>query len=52
MESMDNNQPDSPKWDHEDEHMIMDHVVQEEPDLMYLHVCLSEILCKHSDDGA
>ncbi|MCD7970947.1 MAG: hypothetical protein LUF87_11415 [Alistipes sp.] len=46
MEKIDNTQADAVMHEHEDEELVMEHVVQDDPELMYLHVCLSEILCR------
>lgn len=46
MEKIDKaNQAEPPLSDSEDEEMIMKHVMQGDHELMYLHVCLSELLC-------
>lgn len=51
MESVDNiMQSDAGYRELDDEDLVMDHVVQEDPELMYLHVCLSEILCNKGQE--
>ena len=50
MDSMDNTQQHDPSLqEHEDEELMLEHVIQEDPELMYLHVCLGEILCKQEE---
>lgn len=52
MENVDNTvTADMHYREHEDEDLVLEHVVQEDPELMYLHVCLSEILCKKQEDS-
>lgn len=47
MDHTDNsNDTDISMHEHDDEHLLMQHVIQDDPELMYLHVCLSELLCK------
>ena len=46
MEEMDNRTTDADASlaEHDDEQLMMDHVIKEEHDLFYLHCCLEEIL--------
>lgn len=49
MENIDNTQAETAVHEHEDEDLVMAHVIQDDPELMYLHTCLAEILCKPED---
>ncbi|MCC8034948.1 MAG: hypothetical protein LIO77_03315 [Rikenellaceae bacterium] len=51
MDKIDNTQADAVMHEHEDEDLMMSEVVQDDPELMYLHVCLSEILCKPEESA-
>ena len=50
MDSMDNTQQHSPSLqEHEAAELMLEHVIQEDLELMYLHLCLGDTLSKHEE---
>lgn len=50
MDHTDTTETDISMHEHEDEELVMEHVIQNDPELMYLHVCLSELLCNNKQE--